>query len=88
MRYALLAALLLTGCATTHGGGMGYGEAPGAASKLNVESLPVCGFEAPYLPEPCRMQVAPGEWLAVRNPKPEPTKHHGWLWWLLVGVVI
>ena len=29
MRYALLAALLLTGCATTHGGGVGHGEAPG-----------------------------------------------------------
>lgn len=29
MRYALLAALLMTGCATRHGGGMGHGEAPG-----------------------------------------------------------
>lgn len=79
--------LLLSGCATKHGSGMGHGEAPGAP-KPSVMDLPVCGFESPYLPEPCRMQVQPGEWLAIRNPKPEPTRHHGWLWWALVGVIL
>lgn len=83
MRLAcLMLALLLSACAHGgQGGGVTYCPRP-------VETLPVCGFEAPYLPDPCKLEVRKGEWLAIRNPRPEPTKHHGWLWWALIGVLI
>lgn len=77
----VLCAALAAGCA--HGGAAKVDARP----MPPVASLPVCGFEAPYLPEPCRMQVAPGEWLAVRNPKPQETKPHSRWWWLLMALV-
>jgi hypothetical protein len=108
----LLLAVLLGGCATTHGGsgehtsvGGGVGDVHGAtrsvrgvmsssapASKPSptsprTEDLPICGFAEPYLPEPCRLEVTPGEWMRVSNPHPKATKHHSWLWWLLLSLV-
>ena len=61
---------------------MGQG---GGSGSVPVSSLPRCGFEAPYLPEPCKVEVTKGEWLAVRNPKLKPVKHHTWVWWFLVA---
>lgn len=76
----LLLVALLSGCATAT-----VKTAP--AVSVPVAQLPVCGFEEPYLPDPCRKEVTPGEWLAISNPAPEPTKKHGWVWWLLIGLV-
>lgn len=96
---ALLLALLVSGCASVGGGVVGSPRAalPGQTAALasagqsptspRTEELPVCGFEAPYLPDPCRLEVAPGEWLRISNPKPKETKKHGWLWWLLISLV-
>lgn len=72
----LSAALALSACATSR---------PQAPRVVPTASVPRCGFEAPYLPDPCRMEVAPGEWLVISNPNPKETKRHGWLWWLLVA---
>lgn len=105
----LLLAVLLGGCATTHGGsgehtsvgggvvGSPRAALPGQTAALasagqsptspRTEDLPICGFEAPYLPEPCRLEVTPGEWMRVSNPRPKATKHHSWLWWLLLSLV-
>lgn len=96
---ALLLALLLSGCASV-GGGVGYvqsrhvregdstrGEFAQQPTSPRTEELPVCGFEAPYLPDPCRLEVTPGEWLRISNPKPKETKKHGWLWWLLISLM-
>lgn len=76
-RSAVLAgALALSACATA---------LPQAApSAIPAASVPVCGFEAPYLPDPCRMEVAPGEWLVVRNPAVKPASRPRWWWALLV----
>lgn len=53
-----------------------------------TEDLPRCSFEDPWLPEPCRIEVAPGEWLLVRNAGPErEQKRHSRWWWLLVALV-
>lgn len=77
----LLVAVLLDGCASS-AGGVRVSSAP-----VRVEALPACGFEAPYLPDPCRLEIAPGEWLRISNPAPQETKRHGWLWWLLLSLV-
>lgn len=96
----LLAVVLVSGCASV-GGGVGDVHAALSVRRSasdreataqpptspRTEELPVCGFEAPYLPDPCRMEVTPGEWLRVSNPRPQPTKRHGWLWWVLVSLV-
>ena len=82
---ALALAVLLTGCA--HGGAGGHVSA--LAPLPAAAAVPVCGFEAPYLPDPCKVQVAPGEWLVVsesRTPNPQVKKHSRW-WWLLMALV-
>lgn len=75
-RAGVLAAVLLSACATAR---------PHAApSAIPASSVAPCGFEAPYLPDPCRMEVAPGEWLVIRNPAVKPASRPRWWWALLV----
>lgn len=40
------------------------------------------------LPDPCRYEVAPGEWLTVRQSRPQPSKAHGKLWWFFLALLI
>lgn len=76
----LLLVALLSGCASAP-----VKTAP--AVSVPVAQLPVCGFEEPYIPDPCRKEVTPGEWLAISNPTPEPTKKHSWIWWFFLALV-
>ncbi len=77
---ALALALLLGACASAP---------PRVAARPDPATLPVCGFVDPTIPDPCRWEVRPGEWLVVRNAHPEtPTRRHGWLWWAFLAVVL
>ena len=81
----LTLAILSEGCASASKpqlGRTGVYESP-----MPIEDIPPCAFEDPYLPEPCKMEVTKGEWLVVRNPRPEPTKKHNWLWWFFLALV-
>lgn len=78
----ILLALIAGGCA--HGGS---GSHISTQMQPPVMSLPICGFEEPYLPDPCRKEITPGEWLRISNPQVRATKHHGWLWWFFLALV-
>lgn len=82
MRGLLAASLLVLGaCASAPPQDKGWYQAP---SELDASKVPPCAFEAPYLPDPCRLEITPGEWLVVRNPKVEPASKPRWWWALLV----
>lgn len=79
---------ILMGCASTPKD-KGWYSPP---VELRAAEPPPCAFEDPYLPEPCTIEVAPGEKLVVRNAAPEgrgekDAKRHSWLWWLLLSLV-
>lgn len=81
--------ILLSGCASAPRD-KGWYTPP--VELLRAAEPPPCAFEDPYLPEPCTIEVAPGERLVVRNAAPEGrgpqgAKRHGWLWWLLLSLV-
>lgn len=85
MRGLLAASLLVLGaCASAPPQDRGWYHPP---SELDASKVPPCAFEDPYLPEPCFMALPSGERLVVVNPRPAPTRHHGWLWWVLVGLI-
>lgn len=79
----LTLAFLAEGCASAPKDKVWY--APPV--ELRADQVPPCAFEDPYIPEPCKMEVTKGEWLIVRNPRPEPTKKHNWLWWFFLALV-
>jgi hypothetical protein len=84
MRNAIYGvALLILGCAS----------AKPAQPRLDPHRLDACTIwedsNGSYtLPDPCRYEVAPGEWLAVRTPRAEPSKRHSRLWWLLTALLV
>lgn len=83
MKRAILAALLTASCAS----------APRQARPLMA--LPVCLMDtgASWLPDPCRYEVRPGEWLRVSTLMPEgpgdPAKAKRRPWWaVLLGLLL
>ena len=98
-RLVVALAVVMTACASTpkqapsaYWGGTHhaqYGQqVPTQAAPLMDLSLCVMDTGGSYLPDPCRMEVTPGEWLKVSSPKPEgvgdaakPKKHK---WWTVV----
>lgn len=79
----LTLAFLSEGCASVPQ----VGRTGISSSPIPIEQIPPCAFEDPYIPEPCKMEVTEGEWLIVRNPRPEPTKKHNWLWWFFLALM-
>lgn len=82
MKRAILAALLTASCAS-------------APVRVDLMALPVCSMDtgASWLPDPCRYEVRPGEWLRVSTPMPEgpgePAKAKRRPWWaVLLGLLL
>lgn len=85
---AAVCLILLSGCASAPRD-KGWYSPP---VDLRAAQVPPCAFEDPYLPEPCTLEIAPGEKLVVRNAAPEgrgggEARKHSFWWWLLLSLV-
>ncbi len=75
------AALVLSGCASMR-----------IPPLVDTSAVSVCSTwsdaNGSYtLPDPCRYEVTPGEWLIVRHAQPKP-EGHSRLWWLMLALLI